>query len=158
MDAKTEKNLILRISEYGLNHDRFTLTKLYQTLKLSEYEIKYVVNTLISDTSNETSNPNHILVTVDEIEYEPESELLKYQNIGMGLTLKQPKQIVSRLPYYSLTPTALFNYIDYLEIVEARKAAQQARTQAETATRLAIASILIGLVLGLGQIFISIFR
>lgn len=95
-----ENTLILAIIGFGYKNQRFTLKDLQSGLRLSPEDITFVSSSLITlDATN--GNPNHLLI-VD------------------GRTK-------SGEPLYTITPTALFSYIDHLEIVEARKAAKSAR-------------------------------
>jgi len=138
------KHLALRITKYGLENQSFSISKLKQDLQLTDSEETFVLSALRSPTSH-TDNPNHI-ICVFEIT-KPES--LKKEEGG----------IILRMPYekYTLTPTALYNYIDYLEIVEARKVANEAKKQSSIALQITVWSIIISTLFGLaGTILVVI--
>ena len=124
------------ICEYGFKH---------QSLRLNGDECDYVYSTLTSE-GRHTNNPNHILVLFRE---EISAEIDK--KTGSVNT----KEIIKS---YSITPTALYNYIDYIEIVEARKAANEAKQQASMAIQLSAYSLIIAVLLGLFGVFLTIIQ
>lgn len=100
MDLK-EKNLVLKIIEYSINKDSVTTIEIYKDLKLNEFNQKYVQLYLLATHPSITSN--HKLGEVDRV------------------NIQNPNDY-----RYKLLPSAVFQYIDYLEIKEARKNARQA--------------------------------
>ena len=73
-------------------------------LKLSEIDKTYVWQSLRCSHTYSTQNPNHILVAVQGNPNEAN---------------KKCKRV-----HYSLLPSAIISYVDYLEIVEARRNAK----------------------------------
>lgn len=122
MNSRQENNLILRVCEFGYKNQRFTLADVQHSLGLSPEDITFVYNVMTSRDSA-TNNPNHVLIT-DGVS-------------GNGK------------PLFSITPSALFSYVDHLEIIEARKAAREAK-------RLSIAAIIISSILAIAQIVFAI--
>lgn len=108
MKAEEKRNLVLRIIEYGKEHEPFLFTDLSLALDIDENSQKYIKEHLINHTHQ--SSPNHIIST--ETKY-PTTFLIK--------------QIINDAKLRIL-PNALFSYIDHLEIIEARKTAKRAHT------------------------------
>lgn len=131
MIAKDEGNLILKVIEYALSKDTFTLEEMEKDFKDYVGSWSYIRNTLVADNARQT-NPNHIIVISNP----------KYNGSNM------PDPAISK---YRLLPSAYFSYIDHLEVVEARKAAKSAKV---------LSWIAIGISLGLGvlQIYLELKR
>ncbi len=63
---------------------------------------------------------------------------------------KEGEQIIDQKEYiYRLAPNAIFQYLEYIELQEARKNAKQAKTYSITA-------IIIALLIGLAQVILNI--
>jgi hypothetical protein len=105
MKSKSEKtHLVFRILEYGQFKEPFTLEELIEDLQLQDYEQRYVTNSLVS-RNGQTSDPNHILVKV----------------FGHGKIIDNKQYEV-----FALLPSAVMQYVDYLEILEARENSKKA--------------------------------
>lgn len=133
MNPKATRNLILRISEYGMDKDEFTILQLYKDLKIEDSNTQDYIWSSLTSTRPGTDNPNHILVLIKERTTQYDGRTVSHPDHGS---------------LFRVTPTALYNYIDYQEIVEARKASKQAFW-------LAMASIILSLVVGVTQIVIE---
>lgn len=144
MNLKEERNLIIRVTEYAIEHNSFELAQLIADLKLGQGDSDFLKNSLVSK-SYTADNPNHILVVsnidIQQTEKENDTGGKDYSE------LRKP---------YRLLPTAFYNYVDYLEIKEARKQANEAKKQASLALQLTVSAIIISVLLGLGQIFFQI--
>ena len=130
LDSRNHYNhLIFRIVEYGLRQEYFTINQLAKDLNLrgDSNEVKYLTNTLVS-RSNASDNINHLIVRVRIVQGEKEDDWI-----------------------YTLLPNAIIQYVDYLEITEARKMANDANRNSAAALSIAVVSILIGIVFGLWQ-------
>lgn len=115
MKAKDKASLLIRVVEYGLNHDSFSLDEIQKKLTINTtYEIEYLRNVLAAKDLN--PNPNNILGI---------SEPHNYWN--------QPSVVSPYESKYSLLPTAYFSYVDHLEIVLARENAEIAKKNAKEA-------------------------
>lgn len=132
MKAKEEGNLILKVIEYALEKDLFTLDELESHFNVHSENWPYIKNTLIADNAR-SSNPNHIIIIANP----------KYLKDGMNLNSSTSK--------YRLLPSAYFSYVDHLEVVEARKAAREAKKLSWTA-------IIISIGIGLVQIVIEVLK
>ena len=144
MNLKEERNLIIRVTEYAIDHNSFELAQLIADLKLGQDDSHFLMNSLVSKSTT-ADNPNHILVVGDP-------DILKTfkedENIGISYSeLRKP---------YRLLPTAFYNYVDYLEIKEARKQANEAKKQASLALELTVFAIVISVIIGLGQIIFQV--
>ena len=144
MSLKKERNLILRITKYAIKHKSFELDQLITDLKLGQDDSDFVKNSLVSKSST-ADNPNHILVVGN-------TDILGTvkENSTGGRNYSQSRKS------YRLLPTAYYNYVDYLEIKEARKQANEAKKQASLAVQLTVWAIIISVLLGLGQIYFQI--
>jgi hypothetical protein len=131
MKAEEKRNLVLRIIEYGKEHEPFTFEQLCLNLDIDENSQIYIKDHLISHTF--PTSPNHIIAT--ETKY-PTTFLVK--------------QIIKEAKLRVL-PNALFSYIDHEEIIEARKAAKSARV-------LSWIAIIISLLTGVGSWIIGYFQ
>ena len=144
MNLKEERNLIIRITEYAIEHNSFELTQLIADLNLGQEDSEFIKNSLVSK-SYTADNPNHILVVSN-------NDILRTvkENETGGKNYSE-----LRKPY-RLLPTAFYNYVDYLEIKEARKQADEAKKQASLALQLTVFAIVISVLLGLGQLFFQL--
>lgn len=108
MDAKQERNLIFRIIEYGLRKDVLSLNSLKEDLKLDESTFQFAFNHLFTTSARQFAN--HLIASVQSVPI---------------------MQHVPQYTYHSLEarllPSAVFQYIDYLEIKAARKAARESK-------------------------------
>jgi hypothetical protein len=116
------KHLVFRAIEHVIDKPEFDLAEVIRELKLSGEEEQYIRG-LIWDTSKDgEATPNEIFVRVKR----------------MGANVNDWK--------YMLLPDAVFQYMDYIEVVEARKAARHARVVSWVA-------IIISLVIGGLQLY-----
>jgi hypothetical protein len=145
MDLKTEQHLTLKITEYGLTNQSFSISKLKHDLQLSDHEADFVLSALCSE-SQSTNNPNHILCVYER------TKTRSSTNEGGGINLHLPYNL------YTLTPTAFYNYVDYLEIKEARKVANEAKQQSILALQITVYSIIIATLFGIGGLFFTIIQ
>jgi hypothetical protein len=124
-------NLIIRVTEYGLKHPRFTLRDLQMDLKLNGDEHSFVENALTEKKRTFTDNPNHILVPVEGYTHSP---------VQVGTIVRNPDT------KYSLLPNAFYNYVDFIEIREARKQANDAKKQSMIAIWISVIAIIVSVV------------
>ncbi|MFA5985886.1 MAG: hypothetical protein WC819_00885 [Parcubacteria group bacterium] len=133
MQHPEEKNLYIRISEFGYkNPDGFTQEELEKNLDLNDWE-KKIVNKQISDTLNGGQ-----FVHTDR---EGHGGMLPVRNT-MFLNIENDKFILNH--------DAFFNYIDYREFREALRSSK-------TAKNMALFAIVISSVLALASILIQLF-
>lgn len=118
---RDDNHLIIRVTEYALEHDHFQLSEMFESLKLEQHDRQYVTDAMTNGIPN-TDNPNKIL--------------------SLSRTVITPE---GQVYYYSLLPTGFYNYVDYLEIREARKASS-------VALWLSILAIIISSIIGIMQI------
>lgn len=119
------QNLIIRVTEYGMKNSNFSLEQLRKDLNLDWKELQFVEHAMTERNKPSTDNPNHLLVP-SEFQYsELSTNLLPHQN------------------KYSLVPNAFYNYIDLLEIREARKQANIAKKQSMIAIWISVLAIII---------------
>lgn len=144
MNLKEERNLIIRVTEYAIEHDSFELSQLIKDLELGPDDSRYLMASLVSKSTT-ADNPNHILVVGN-----PDILGTVKENETGGKSYSE-----LRKPY-RLLPTAFYNYVDYLEIKEARKQANEAKKQASLALELTVFAIIISVVIGLGQLIFQI--
>jgi len=138
MDLKEEQNLILRVTEYALQKKQFLLSEMKQELNLSVEDYGFVTATMTKHEQG-SDNPNHILAISDFIWDD------------RPLT----PRVDTNKSKYSLLPNAFYNYVDYLEIKEARKHADEAKKQSMLAIQLTIFAIIISVIIGLGDLFLT---
>jgi hypothetical protein len=131
IDTLGERSLIFRIIEYGISHDTFTVNELQKALALGDTELLFIFRTLwlVSDGRGMAATPNHVIVNRDGIG--------NFDFKGACFDVK-----------CCLLPSALFSYVDYLEIKQARMAAQESK-------RLSWIAIAISIALGLLQVGFS---
>jgi hypothetical protein len=137
---KYNQHLIIRVTEYGLTHQRFALIDIKNDLKLNNAEFDYVLHTLTQLSKTFTDSPNHILVGADLVQHK----------ISSNVDWKRST--------YSLLPNAFYNYVDYLEIKEARKQSIEAKNQSNMALQVAVYSLLASILLGLFSVFLSVIQ
>ena len=101
----------------------FTFYELAKDLQLTELDEYYCWNALTSPKAKQTDSPNHLLIVVRET---PQPD---------------PKTFL-----FSLLPSAIINYVDYLEIVEARK-------NSKNAFIISLLAIGISIAIGAAQIY-----
>jgi hypothetical protein len=131
--AKHNQILIFRVVEYGMKKEYFTIRELVADLELSKDDEHYV-NNVIKANGNTSDNINHLIVFV-----------------------KRGENYEDAYSYtYTLLPNAIVQYIDYLEIVEARKMAEEARKQSINAMNLATQSNKIALFALVASIFLGV--
>ncbi len=123
----TDKNLILRITEFAVSNSPFIYNEMAEALKINEYEEGFIYRNILKGEHGSNDNPHHILAVTGRSE---------------------PENHDWRTHVYELLPAAFYNYVDYLEIVEARKSAQTAKT-------LSWIAIWITVCLGITQIFLA---
>jgi hypothetical protein len=119
-----DKNITLKVIEYSLKTEKVFLNTMLKDMKLNTEEAAFVSNHMIA--LNNATGPNHILTKA-------------HPNVGFNPDVSQ----------LHLLPSALFSYVDHLEIIEARKAAKEARI-------LSWIAIGITLFLGVLQIYFQI--
>src|SRR6478752_3185772 len=103
-----ERHLIYRIIEYGKKVQFFSYLQLKRDLALTEEEDGYVYNTMVH--WQDDVNPNHLMSIVRNAYHDKDHHRAGDVNYTSSIL--------------ALLPTAIFQYNDYLEIVEARKSAQ----------------------------------
>jgi hypothetical protein len=137
MKAPKEKDhYLIRAIEYGLNPDNelFTLKGMLDELKLSPGEFTVIKNLLAESVAK--SNPNHIMYIVDNLSEK-----------GGVLPIDDC--------YCTLLKTAIDQYNEYEELKLARENAEEARKQANTANRYAIAAIILAVFFGVTQLIFN---
>ncbi len=97
MNAKEERNIILRVSKYGAEHQIFVYSDMKDALKLDSTDDTFLHNNCMKFPYQQEPNSNHLLVQINA------------SNNGF---------IGSE---FRLLPTALYNYVDYIEIKQARR-------------------------------------
>jgi len=140
-----EVNLILKITKYAINRNSFPLDQLITDLDLEKHDVEFVISNLVSK-SNNSSNPNHLLVV--------DSGIIATE-VGNSTGGKNFSELRKS---YRLLPTAFYNYVDYLEIKEARKQANEAKKQATLALQMTVYAIAISILLGVSQMVFQIFE
>jgi hypothetical protein len=136
MEHQSEKDLVLKIIEYARENEVFHLKDLYSDLGLVQEDRNFVYYSLFNMSHN--PNPNHILQSLMTWEEEKPR--------GQG-----EREGVEHQRLVRLLPTALFSYIDHLEIIEARKAATDAR-------RLSLRSMWISSILAAVAILLTVIQ
>jgi hypothetical protein len=120
---KKSLNLALRICEYGYNNKSFTLPKLKEVLNSDTYESTYIWNSFVQHSANDPD----------------QNRIIHIYSRGFDADSTE----------YTISPSAMFSYIDHMEVVEARKAAKEAK-------RLSWIAIWITLIIGIIQIFAAL--
>lgn len=101
------EQLVFKVIEYGMKRQYFTFSQLVRDLNLPENDKTYLWQSLTCSKGFETQNPNHILITIQHGH-------------------EQVRKLSAKDYLYTVLPTAIVSYVDYLEIVEARKNSRQA--------------------------------
>lgn len=144
MDTKTKeaKHLILRVIEYGMQNEEINLYKMKDDLELNHAKFQYVRNSLIETEKTHSNNPNHILVG---LKLKTEEHINDEDSVNISV------QYIADLneSTYTLLPNAFFSYTDHLEIVEARKAAKDAKKQSFWAIAISLLALVVSIVFGL---------
>lgn len=147
MNPENESNLVLDVIQYGMHKKTFHLEEMYKALNLDEGDKNYIYFNLVCTTVE--PHPNHIIKLVSQ----------NYNQLPTG----SGQQIVENKLGCRILPTAMFSYIDHLEIIEARRAAAYAKEMSGKAHKLSLRSIWISsiiggisLIVGLVQIIIVI--
>lgn len=133
MEKPIERNLILKVSKYGAEHSIFVYTDMKDALQLTSSDDEFLRKTCIKFNGEVTSGPNHLLVEV----------VVLHSNSFMSSSFR-------------LLPTALYNYVDYMEIKEARRQAREAKFQSSLALMIAVGSLVIGSFIGLLGIIVQL--
>jgi hypothetical protein len=123
MKPLEEHDLVIRIIKHCLGKPSLPKSQIFLELDIDQNSQQYVERYLLNNEPNNVL-PNHILGRMVQA-----NDHLQHQ--------------------YKLLPTAIFQYVDYLEIKEARKNSKQAFW-------LSILAIILSVVVGGIQIFISI--
>lgn len=131
---KSEAHLVFRVIKYGMNHQYFTLTQMFEEMKLGLLDKKFITDTLISRSPSHSENINHLLI-ITQNEVLVETKIEDYS--------------------FTLLPNAIIQYTDYLEIVEARENAKDAKQQSLIALQFSAASLIVAILLGLFQCFLT---
>lgn len=122
-----EKHLYLRILEYGYKNDTFCLQQLIDDLELKGEDHR---NLLKLASSNDDTN--RVL-----------------QRLAQTVERKKGESLNSLVHIlYRLTPNALYQYLEYVELIETRQVAHSSRN-------LAIWAIVIASIVGLLQITLT---
>ncbi|MFZ1806901.1 MAG: hypothetical protein WAU36_06765 [Cyclobacteriaceae bacterium] len=140
MELKEEQNLILRVTKYALNKKQFLLGEMKEELDLSVEDYSFVISTMTKHEQGSDS-PNHILAISDFVWFD-------HPTIDVS-------RVDTNKSKYSLLPNAFYNYVDYLEIKEARKHADEAKKQSMLAIQLTIFAIIISIVIGIGDLLLN---
>jgi hypothetical protein len=119
------RHLVFRLVQFGIDRKQFTFSEMFEALDLSPDEEQYIKKVVWDTNRDVESGANKLLIKVPRL----------------GTHENDWK--------YMLLPDAVFQYVDYLEIIEARKAAKSART-------LSWIAIIITLVLGVLQTYFQL--
>jgi hypothetical protein len=138
---RKERNLILKITDYADGKRRFTLEKLYQDLHIEDSDKEFIESTLVARSST-TDNPNHLFAIVRSFTPIPNATT--------------QVDAFRRGHEFALLPQAFYNYVDYIEIVEARNNAKEAKHFSIMALLIAVASLVIGTLVGLLGIIVQL--
>lgn len=142
MKPNEENNLVLKLCEYGISKDEFILSRFFKEYKLNQGEQNYV-NSILCHQSGEP-NPNQIVtVSGDYFQHILDSDLEFFSKGDF------------RNRSARLLPTAIFNFTDHLEIVEARKAAKEAKRLATWSLWISSVLAFISIIVGILQLSIK---
>lgn len=130
MESTIDKNLFVRICEYGIKHpDGFTINELCESLDVSKDSWEYVVIHLHAVTSlhsgradwGQKFNPelNTIFQVIKYIH--PETKLVTNIQIDQPITT-----VDVSIHFFILKSTTVFDYLDFKEYEGARKASKKA--------------------------------
>jgi hypothetical protein len=141
MSPEEEKNLIILICKYGKKNKAFKIEDFYSTITgLTDSDKRFIENMLIYWGGS--PDPNHIVSFASK----PPTHLV---------TSPPQRAEYLKQKHLRLLPNALFSYIDHLEIVEARKAAETAKQQSRTAIIISVLALIVSTVLGIIEICIT---
>ena len=136
-----QDHLIFRVIEYGLKKEYFTFSQLSRELNLPHNDKIYLWQSLTCWESYSTQNPNHILVAIQRKPTEGGN-----------------REISAKDYQYTLLPSAIVSYNEYLEIIEARKNSEIAKIQARKAHNISLLAIGISIIIGVVQIIFEVIR
>ena len=144
-------NIILRITEYGIKHKSFTMTKIIEELAIPTSDLSFL-DTLTSKEPK-SDNPQHVLVFVHanlkNAERHEKALLNPYANSNCVYQGKDDD-------YYAILPTAFYNFVGYIEIKEARKHADEAKRQSTLALSLTQYALIISILFGLMEMLFKV--
>lgn len=143
MDIKQENNLVLKLCEYGISHDEFVLSRFFKENKLNQDEQDFI-NSVLCHQTGET-NPNHV-VTISMVHFQGLTEA-DLELFSKGDFRNRPARLL---------PNAIFNYIDHLEIIEARKAAKESKRLAWIAIWISVSIGVFSLIVGGLQLYFTL--
>lgn len=141
MTSQEEKSLIIRLCKYGVANKAFKIDDFYSTIAgLTDSDKRFIENILISWGNK--ADPNHIV---------------SFATNPHPINVTSPPQRQGYLKQYHLRllPTALFSYIDQLEIIQAREAAMEAKRLSWIAIWISSGIGLISLILAGVQIYLA---
>ena len=145
-------NIILRITEYGIKHKSFTMMKMIEELAIPLSDLSFL-DTLTSKEPK-SDNPQHVIVFVHanlkNTERHAKALLNPYANPNCVYQGQDDD-------YYAILPTAFYNYVDYIEIKEAKKHADEAKKQSSLALSLTQYAFIIPILFGLMEILFKVF-
>lgn len=144
-DTISKNNIVLQLCKFGITKPYFKIDDLYKTYpNLSKGEKNYIENVLLD--SGGTPDPNHIMSFTDG------------SNHSQYIWNTEHRANVLAKNHIRLLPSAIFSYIDHLEIVEARKAAKVAKEQSTMAIKISIWSLVAAILFGIIEIILTIFK
>ncbi len=132
-----ERELTMRVIMYVKKHNRVTLDQIRKALDLDPTDQRFLFEVLTQKMGN-ISLPNHIVAFANR---PPNNREYNYWE-----------------DEYQLVPTALFSYVDYLEIKEARRAAVEARHLSLIAIIISAWGLVIGTLVSLLAILIDVLK
>ncbi len=131
-----ETNLTFRVIEYGFCKSVFSFNELQSALGLDMHEISFTRSVLWA-LDSKSMTPNSVFCTVKP----------RYRQTG-------PSDPVADFDDpCMLLPSAIFSYIDHLEIVEARRAAKESKKLAWIAIWISVFVGASSLIVGLLQLY-----
>lgn len=146
-------NIILRITEYGIEHKSFTIIKMVEDLAIPASDLSFL-DTLTSKEPK-SDNPQHIIVFVHTNlkNAERHKKALLSPNVNPNYVYQGKDD-----DYYAILPTAFYNFVDYIEIKEARKHAIEAKRQSTLALTLTQYALIISILFGLMEMLFKVFE
>jgi hypothetical protein len=136
MKEVEESNLIIKLCKYGVEHNAFKIEEFYSVVKDINNQDKRYIEKILLDWGG-APDPNHLITFVTSANNATKAE-------------PQRQEYLSKYNV-RLLPSAHFSYIDHLEVVEARKAAKEAK-------KLSWIAIFISIGIGLVQIIIEVLK
>ncbi|MBN8651735.1 MAG: hypothetical protein J0L67_09920 [Cytophagales bacterium] len=143
-------SLILRVTDFGFYHKKFTLIEIRDHLQLNSDEYKFLARHLTLKSRTEQASPNHIIGALTFKVRDSESK--KDQNRGIDFV--DDLYDYERTTYMLLS-SAYFSYIDHIEVVEARENARLARRSSNWAIGISLVAMVVSLALGLWQVYLT---